>query len=74
MSNKAKSRHDLNRSLPIGSKCKCPTCGTSFIKKSYQHTFCSNKTNNRSSCKDVYHNTTNPDRYERAYNWRQALC
>ena len=33
---------------------KCKNCGKDFIKKSYQHKFCSNK--GRENCKDKFHN------------------
>jgi len=33
---------------------KCKNCGKEFIKKSYQHKFCSNK--GKGNCKDKFHN------------------
>ena len=34
---------------------RCKNCGKEFIKKSYQHKFCTNK--GRGNCKDKFHNS-----------------
>lgn len=61
------SRRDTNKSSKVGSTIRCPVCGTSFVKTTYNKIFCSSpsgKKNNRgtytkfghSSCKDTYWN------------------
>lgn len=47
----------------VGDVVTC-ICGKTFIKRSYQHAFCSNK--GRGNCKDHYWNVTDAERYERA--------
>ena len=42
------------KKAPVGSVVRCPVCGRSFKKKSYQQAFCSNK--GRGNCKDKYWN------------------
>ncbi len=54
------ARYKLNKGLSVGAECTCPTCDTTFIKKSYQQAFCKTK------CKDRYHNLVVPERRERA--------
>lgn len=48
----------------VGLIVRCPSCGHSFQKVSYQQAFCSNK--GRGNCKDVYWNRANTARRERA--------
>ncbi len=50
-----------NKKARVGANIKCPTCGKTFLKKTYQHTFCI-----KSKCKDIYHNSTNIKRKMRA--------
>ena len=54
---KTKQRIKLNKESKVGSNLICPMCGSEFIKKSYQHTYCS------LICKDKRHNQLNPDRH-----------
>lgn len=42
----------------VGSTCKCPSCGTLFVKQNYQQTFC--KTKGGTVCKDNYWNNVTP--------------
>ena len=50
----------VNKSAKVGEECKCPTCGKTFIKKSYQQVFCCN------DCKVAFWNTK-PDRHKKGY-------
>ena len=59
---KVKNRIKLNKESKVGSKLICPMCGSEFIKKSYQHTYCS------LTCKDKRHNQLNPDRHRYSYS------
>lgn len=49
-------KYKTARASKVGSRIKCaaPGCGKTFIKKSYQQCFCSNK--GRGNCKDRYWN------------------
>lgn len=58
---KVKNRIKLNRASKVGSNLICPMCGSEFIKRSYQHTYCS------LTCKDKRHNQLNPDRHRYSY-------
>ena len=60
---KVKNRIKLNKESKVGSKLICPMCGSEFIKKSYQHTYCS------LTCKDKRHNQLNPDRHRYNYSF-----
>jgi len=42
------------KKAPVGSVVRCPVCGRTFKKRSYQQAFCSNK--GRGNCKDRYWN------------------
>ena len=44
-----------NQKAKIGTSCVCPSCGTGFIKKTYQQVFCKSKS--KTECKDRYWNT-----------------
>jgi len=44
----------------VGATIRCPVCNFGFVKKTVCQRFCNRKTTGRSTCKDVYHNTTNP--------------
>lgn len=59
---KVKNRIKLNKTSKVGSNIICPMCGSEFIKKSYQHTYCS------LTCKDKRHNQLNPDRHRYSYS------
>ena len=50
MATKKLKRYEVNKSASVGEDIICPSCGTHFIKKSYQQVFCSTK------CKDNYWN------------------
>lgn len=55
------------KSSPVGSTVHCPTCGVAHIKTTYQKVFCSNgKTKRGGNCKDVYWNSVDDKRSERA--------
>ena len=60
---KVKNRIKLNKTSKVGSNLICPICGSEFIKKSYQHTYCS------LTCKDKRHNQLNPDRHRYSYSF-----
>lgn len=53
-----KKTYNLNKTKKVGETCVCPSCGTNFIKETYQQTFC--KTKGGSICKDKYWNTVTP--------------
>ena len=55
-----KKRYLLNKSIGIGCECYCPSCGSKFIKKTYQQVFC--KTKPGTQCKDKYWNTVIPEK------------
>ena len=68
---KVKDRIALNRNAKTGESIICPICRKEFVKKSYQHTFCS------LACKDKRHNMINSDRhsdpdYYEKYNIRNG--
>lgn len=46
------------KSAKVGETVVCPSCGTSFVKSSYQQAFC--KTKPKTVCKDKYWNTVDP--------------
>lgn len=52
--------YNTNKLNKVGSICKCPSCGTEFIKQSYQQAFC--KTKKGTKCKDKYWNTVTPEK------------
>lgn len=63
MAVKKLNRYEINKSASVGSDIVCPSCGTHFIKKSYQQAFCSAK------CKDNYWNKKRKNNdYFRKYN------
>lgn len=39
-----------NEKAKVGTECRCPMCGKTFVKKVYQQKFCCIK------CKNNYHN------------------
>lgn len=47
---------DRARNAKVGSIIKCPGCGKSLTKRSYQHSFCRSK--GQGNCKDRYYNAT----------------
>lgn len=54
------------KAAKVGASIKCPGCGKSLVKKTYQHKFCG------PSCKDSYWNWV-PGRIERTYEFRPDL-
>lgn len=56
--------YEVAKAAKTGQSCKCPSCAKSFVKKSYQQAFCSNKGKN--NCKDLYWNRASTQRSERA--------
>lgn len=55
---KLRERYKLNKSAKVGDKLICPSCGTGFMKNSYQQVFCKSKSGTK--CKDKYWNTIDP--------------
>lgn len=53
-----KQNYNDNKSAKVGAKLCCPSCGTLFVKESYQQVFC--KTKGGTKCKDKYWNTVTP--------------
>lgn len=46
-----------NKLAAVGSRLRCPTCGTIFVKTSYQQAFCKKRVKNKQSqCKVEFHN------------------
>jgi len=60
---KFKATHEANKAVKVGQKINCPVCRKGFKKRSYQHSFCSNR--GRGNCKDEYWNNVHPERMER---------
>ena len=58
---KFKSGYDRNKSAKVGAKIHCPVCGKESIKTTYHKIFCG-----RPRCKDLYWNTVDVKRRERA--------
>ena len=55
------------KSSAIGSQVHCPTCGKLHTKTTYHKVFCSNsRTRKGGNCKDVYWNSVDEIRAERA--------
>lgn len=53
-----RERYKKSKSAKVGETCICPSCGTEFVKTSYQQAFC--KTKGGTVCKDKYWNTVTP--------------
>ena len=58
--NKIKQLYQNAKSAKVNSTCKCPSCGTEFVKTNYQQAFCKSK--NGTICKDKYWNTVTPEK------------
>jgi hypothetical protein len=55
------------KSSLVGSQVHCPTCGKLHTKTTYHKVFCSNgRTKRGGNCKDVYWNSVDEKRAERA--------
>ena len=57
---KIKAIYKLNKEAKVGDSLICPSCGTPFVKSSYQQVFCKTKTG--TYCKDKYWNTVTPNK------------
>lgn len=55
---KIREQYKINKDSKVGTKCTCPSCGTSFEKTNYQQVFC--KSRPGTQCKDKYWNTVDP--------------
>jgi hypothetical protein len=55
-----KDKYKTAKKAKIGEVVVCPSCGTKFIKSSYQQAFC--KTQRGTVCKDKYWNTVIPSK------------
>lgn len=53
-------QYNENKLSKVGSLCKCPSCGTDFVKKHYQQVFC--KSYGGTVCKDKYWNSITPNK------------
>ena len=53
--------YKTNKQAKVGTSCKCPQCGSSFVKMHYQQAFCKpiKKINGKKvyACKDKYWNS-----------------
>jgi len=57
---KLTQRYNTAKNTKVGEEIICPSCGTKFIKNSYQTVFC--KTKGGSKCKDNYWNNVTPSK------------
>ena len=57
---KIKELYENAKSAKVGSTCKCPSCGTEFMKTNYQQAFCKSKSG--TICKDKYWNLVTPEK------------
>ena len=55
---KMREKYKIAKESKVGDEVICPSCGTKFIKTSYQQAFC--KTKGGTVCKDKYWNTVIP--------------
>ena len=55
-----KQLYESAKSAKVGQTCKCPSCGTEFVKTNYQQAFCKSKKGTK--CKDKYWNTVIPEK------------
>ena len=63
MKQNKQKEYEINQAAKVGRQIVCPTCGRSFIKKSYQQAFCC------TLCKDRYLNQRRKNNgYFRRYN------
>jgi len=53
-----KGAYNRSKNSKVGETCKCPSCGTTFIKTNYQQAFCKSKRGTK--CKDNYWNNVTP--------------
>lgn len=57
---KIKQLYEKAKENKVGATCKCPSCGTEFIKTNYQQAFCKSKKGTK--CKDKYWNLVTPEK------------
>lgn len=57
---KMKQQYEANKKAKVGEMCKCPSCGTIFLKTNYQQAFC--KSIGGTVCKDKYWNMVTPSK------------
>lgn len=55
-----------NKRMRVGRICTCPVCYNRFVKRTGSQAFCGVRKKGKSSCRDKYHNLTNPERMLRA--------
>jgi hypothetical protein len=55
---KIKEAYRVAKQAKVGDTVRCPSCGTSFVKSTYQQAFC--KTKGGTVCKDRFWNTVTP--------------
>jgi hypothetical protein len=60
MTKKLKSDYNKSKAAKVGDVCSCPSCGTTFVKESYQQAFCKSKSGTQ--CKDYYWNNVTPEK------------
>jgi len=66
-------RYDQNKSAKIGDVISCPVCDKRFVKRTRDHTFCSNGRRKKGgNCKDRYWNTVDDERRERAKAYKKV--
>jgi len=55
-----KKDYKVAKEAKVGDSVICPSCGSKFIKTSYQQAFC--KTKRGTACKDNYWNNVTPNK------------
>jgi hypothetical protein len=62
-------KYQTAKAAKVGDNICCPSCGTVFVKKSYQHVFCSNGRNKGAgNCKDAYWNKVDNKKRNRKHS------
>lgn len=51
----------MSKAAKVGDTCKCPACGSEFVKTNYQQAFCKSF-EGRTVCKDHYWNNVTPNK------------
>lgn len=66
-------QYEENKAAKIGSVITCPVCSKRFVKRTKDHTFCSNGRQKKGgNCKDTYWNTVDEGRRERAKLYKRV--
>lgn len=66
-------RYEQNKSAKIGDAINCPVCDKRFVKRTRDHTFCSNGRRKKGgNCKDRYWNSVDDERRERAKTYKKV--